>query len=63
MVTALKTLLLKTEILFLSEDMSYNVEDNSWASVIHTGVSDRPNSKSITAFQIACSVVSVPFHA
>jgi len=55
--------LLKTETVFLSEDISYNVEDNSWASVIHTGVSGRPNSNSVTAFQIACSVVSVPIHA
>jgi hypothetical protein len=54
---------LKTETAFLSEDISYIVEDNSWAYVIHSGVSDRPNSKSITAFQIAFLVVSVPFHA
>jgi hypothetical protein len=62
MLTALKTRPL-TETVFLSEDISYNVEDNFWAPVIHTGVSDRPNSNSITAFQIACSVLSVPFHA
>jgi len=40
MLTALKTRLLKIEIVFLSEDISYNVEDNSWAPVIYTGVSD-----------------------
>jgi hypothetical protein len=63
MLTALKTRLLKNETVFLSEDISDNLEDTFWASVIHTSVSDKPNSNSITAFQIACSVVSVPFHA